>query len=506
MYGLGEILSRGMPLVAEPSVLLLALVGTLVGLFVGAIPGLSGVMAMAILVPLTYTLTPQQAFGLLLPVYVAGTYGGAVSAILLNIPGTGAAIMTRYDGHPMALRGEAGYAISLSCIYSFIGGIVSALVLMFLAPAVALWAIRLGSREYFAVAVFGLSVIVYTSPSILKGMIAGTIGLLLSTVGADPINAHSRFTFGIPQLTSGLEFVAVMIGIFGLGEVLTAIDQGVGPESVVKSRIRQRLPGIVDMVRTLGTTIRAIVVGLFIGIIPAAGPTIASAVSYGLEKRVGKRRKRLGTGIPEGLIASETANNAAAGAAIVPMITLGIPGDAVTAILIGALVLHGIQPGPALFLKRPDIVSSFFLLFVLANILLLIIGLLAAPLFARILHTPRRLLLPVVAAFCFVGTYAVRTSFCDVIVLVTAGALGCYMRKADIAPAPLILGFILGPIIEENLRRSLIITGGEVWGFFERPVSALLLVAAVAVLLSPALLSAYQRVTVGRDTREIERR
>lgn len=494
MYGLGEIISQGMPLVAEPSVLLLALLGTLVGVFVGALPGLSGVMAMAILVPVTYSMSPQQAFGLLLPTYVAGTYGGSISAILLNIPGTGAAIMTGFDGHPMATRGEAGYAISLSCTYSFLGGMVGALVLMFLAPLVALWAIRLGSREYFAVALFALSVIAATSPSLLKGLIAATLGILLSTVGLDPINAYSRFTFGLPQLTGGLEFVALMVGIFGLAEVLVAIDRESGPGSLPNAPIHRQLPKIKDMARHIGITARSLAVGLFIGVVPACGPTIASAVSYGLEKRVGSRREKLGTGIPEGIIAAETANNAAAGAAIVPMMTLGIPGDAVTAVLIGALLLHGIRPGPALFLQRPGVVSSFFLLFLLANVLLLIIGLIGARWFARVLYTPRRFLLPVVAALCFAGTYAVRTSIFDIGVLVASGILGFGLRKVGIAPAPLILGFVLGPILEDNLRRSLILTGGQVGGFLQRPVTALLLVATVIVLLSPILLSTSRRI------------
>lgn len=488
MYGLDDILRLGMPLVLNGSVLLLALIGTLVGLFIGAMPGLSGVMAMAVLIPLTYSMTPQQAFALLLPTYVAGTFGGSIGAILLNIPGTGAAIMTTLDGHPMALRGEAGYAIGLSCVYSFIGGTVSAFFLAFFAPVLALWAIRLGSREYFSVAVFGLGVIAYISPSIVKGLLAGALGLLFSTVGLDPITGYSRFLFGRVELTGGLEFVAVMIGVFGLGEILFALDRGLAGRPVATSIRGRILPKMSDLLKTIPTTLRAVVTGLFIGIIPASGPTIASVVSYGLEKRVGKRRDELGTGIADGIAAAETANNSATGAAIVPMIALGIPGDAVTAVMIGALLLHGLRPGPALFMERPEIVSSIFILFMVGNVLFLVLGLAGAKFFARLLRTPQKILLPVVAAFCFIGTYAVRTSVFDVYVVVAFGILGFLMRKVNVSPAPFVLGFILGPIVEDNLRRALIIGGGNVLTFFSRPVSAVLLILTFFLILSPSLL------------------
>ncbi len=489
MFTLKEILNLGLPLVLDGGVLLLALAGTLVGMFIGAMPGLTGVMAMSILIPLTYTMSPTEAFALLLPTYVASTYGGSISAILLNIPGTGAAIMTTLDGHPMALRGEAGRALGLSCTYSFIGGIVSGLFLAFLAPILALWAIKLGSREFFAVAVFGLGIIAYISPSILKGLLAGSIGLLLATVGMDPISGYSRFLFGRAELTGGLEFVAVMIGLFGVGEIMFVFAKGVVERPRVQREIGLTLPNLKDLIKTIPTTIRSIIVGLFVGIIPASGPTIASVTAYGLEKRVGKRRDLLGTGIAEGLSAAETANNAATGAAIVPMIALGIPGDAVTAILIGAFMLHGLRPGPAMFISNPDIISGIFILFMLGNVLFFIIGLFGAKWFAKILDTPQKILLPIVTVFCFIGTYAVRTSMFDVFVAVVFGFIGLLMRRAGIPIAPMILGFILGPIVEDNLRRSLIIGGGNVLTFLERPVSAVLLVLTILLILSPSILS-----------------
>jgi putative tricarboxylic transport membrane protein len=333
-----------------------------------------------------------------------------------------------------------------------------------------------------------LGVIAYISPSILKGLLAGTIGLLFSTIGLDPITGYSRFLFGRAELTGGLEFVAVMIGVFGLGEILFALDRGIANRPIITEIRGRLLPRPADLIRTIPTTLRAIVTGLFIGIIPASGPTIASVTAYGLEKRVGRRRKELGTGIADGISAAETANNAATGAAIVPMIALGIPGDAVTAVLIGALLLHGLRPGPALFVERPDIVSSIFILFMIGNVLFLVLGLAGARVFARILRTPQKILLPVVAVFCFIGTYAVRTSVFDVYIVTAFGILGFFMRKVDVAPAPLILGFILGPIVEDNLRRALIISGGNVLAFFARPVSAILLILTFFLILSPTLL------------------
>jgi len=424
-----------------------------------------------------------------LTTYVSSTYGGSISAILLNIPGTGAAIMTTFDGHPMSQRGEAGRALGLSCTYSFIGGATSAVFLAFFAPILALWAIKLGSREFFAVSIFGLGIIAYISPSIMKGLLAGAIGLLLATVGMDPITGFSRFLFGRPELTGGLEFVAVMIGLFGLGEILFTIDRGITERPKIKEKIGRTLPNLSDLLRTIPTTIRSIIVGLFIGIIPASGPTIASVTSYGLEKRIGKRRHLLGTGIAEGLSAAESANNAATGASIVPMIALGIPGDSVTAILIGALLLHGLRPGPAMFISNPDIVSSIFILFMLGNILFLIFGLLGAKYFAKILNTPQRILLPIVTVFCFIGTYTVRTSFFDVYITVLFGMIGFLMRKSGIPIAPMILGFILGPIVEDNLRRSLILSGGSVMTFFERPISAVILILTIVLLISPSILN-----------------
>jgi len=494
MLEISESLTLGLPLVMNLSVLILAVLGSLLGLFIGAIPGLSGTMAVAILIPLTYSMNPQQAFALLLTTYVAACYGGSVSAILLNIPGTGAAVMTTFDGYPMCKRGEAGKAIGICCIFSFFGGALSAFFLAFSAPILARWALKLGAHEYCAVAIFGLGVISYISPSLFKGLIAVVLGLLLSSIGTDPFSAFPRYVFGRAELMGGLGFVPVMVGLFGLGEILISIDKGLSIKKYISQKITGLMPKIPLLFTQIPTAIRSFVVGIFIGVIPAAGPTIASVVSYGLEKRVGRKRDIMGTGVPEGLVAAETANNAATGAAVVPLITLGIPGDAVTAILLGALLLHGLRPGPALFIEHPDIVSSIFILFLLGNFLFLIFGLLGVRLFVSALRIPQNILFPIVVTFCFIGSYAVKNSTFDIIILIIFGLVGYLMRKFGIPPAPLILGFILGPLVEDNLRRSLILSDGNVMSFFIRPISGVILGLTVLLLFSPIILKvAYFR-------------
>ena len=328
MLSFSEGLTAGLPLIATPTVIALVFLGSLIGLVVGALPGLTSAMAVAIMIPLTYTLSPEEAFALLLPAYAAGTFGGSIGAILLNIPGTGAAIMTSLDGYPMRMRGEAGRAIGIAATSSVFGGLVSALFLVFAAPIAARWAIRLGAHEYFAVALFGLAVIAYISPSIVKGLLAGAMGLLVACVGNDPAGAYPRFTLDQPALIGGLTFVPVMIGLFGLAEVFWAIENKIAAREPVRQRISGVLKSALETVRMFPVLLRSTILGLFIGVMPASGPTIGSVVAYGTEKRIGKNRDALGSGAPEGIVAAESANNGGTGGALVPMMALGIPGDA----------------------------------------------------------------------------------------------------------------------------------------------------------------------------------
>ena len=312
--------------------------------------------------------------------------------------------------------------------------------------------------------------------------------LKLSTIGTDSLSSFPRYIFGKPELMGGLSFISVMIGLFGIGEILSSIDKGLSEGKYTSTKITGIIPKLSFLLTQIPTAIRSVIIGLFIGLLPAAGPTIASVVSYGMEKRIGRKRNIMGTGVPEGLVAAETANNAATGAAIVPLITLGIPGDAVTAILLGALLLHGLRPGPALFIEKPDVVSSIFILFLLANFLFLIFGLLGARLFVLALRIPQNILFPTVVAFCFIGSYAVNNSIFDIIILIIFGFIGYIMKKLDISPAPLVLGFILGPIVESNLRRALILSDGDILSFFRHPISGVIMILTILLLFSPIIL------------------
>ncbi len=485
MYSFLDAVSLGIPLVFKLDILLLVFMGTIAGLLIGALPGLTSAMAIALLIPLTYTLAPEQAFAILLPAYAAGTFGGSVAAILLNIPGTGAAIMTTLDGFPMREKGQAGRAIGVAISASVLGGLASAAVLMAIAPAAALWALKLGAHEYFAVALFGLVVIAFVSDAPVAGMLSGAFGLLIAMAGNDPAGAYPRFTFGQSEMVGGLQFVPVMIGLFGIAEVLTVVDRGLTDRPAVTQKLKGVYRSLLEPLIKVGVLIRSIIVGLVIGIMPGSGPTIGSVMSYGLEKTFGRNREQMGRGAPEGIIAAEAANNSGTGGALVPMFALGIPGDAVTAILIGALLIHGLQPGPALFLEQPELVSSLFLLFVLGNVFFLVIGLAGLPLLLKILETPPRYLLPVVVSLCLIGSYASSASLFDAWLALGFGAFGFFMRKLRIPIAPMVLGFILGPLIEDNLRRAIILDDGDITGFFEHPISLLALGGIALLIMLP---------------------
>ena len=485
MLSFTEALTIGAPLVFTPEILLLALFGTIVGLTVGALPGLTSAMAVALMIPMTYTLSPAQAFAILLPAYAAGTFGGSIAAILLNIPGTGAAVMTTFDGYPMRERGEAARAIAIAATSSVFGGLLSAIVLIAFAPRAAIWALQLGAHEYFVVALFGLLVIAFVSVSPLLGMISGLFGLLLATVGNDPAGAYPRFTYEQTELVGGLQFVPVMIGLFGISEVLYVIDRGITRRPPVHQKTSGVMRHLAEAFRNFGVLIRSSVIGMIIGVMPGSGPTVGSVVSYGIEKRFGRDRDKMGDGAPQGVIAAEAANNGGTGGALVPMFALGIPGDAVTAILIGALLIHGLQPGPYLFLEQPELVSSLFLLFVVGNVMFLILGLMGLPVLVRILQTPACYLLPIVALLCIVGSYAAANSFFDCGLAIGFGVFGYLLKKLGVPVAPMILGFILGPLLEDNLRRALILDDGNILKFLERPITLLALAGIALLVIAP---------------------
>lgn len=491
MFGEGgffKLYTAGLAITFQPDVLLLLLIGTSVGLIIGVIPGLSATIGVAILTPLTFTMSTEASFALLLGVYCGSTYGGSISAILARIPGTIAAVMTVQDGYPLVQKGEAGRAIGLATTSSFIGGIISVFALAFFAPLIAEMAIRMSAQEYFAVCLFGISVIAYISgPSLLKGLISGIVGLLLATVGVDPTTAYARFTFGTTELLSGFHMIALMVGMFGFAEVLR-LSEAKDHEVRKIQDVEKVLPSFREIGRISFTLVRGSVIGVFIGAIPAAGGTIASIVSYGLEKRISRHPETFGRGEYRGIAAPESANNAATGGAMIPMMTLGIPGDVVTAILIGALVLHGMEPGPLLFQNNPEIVSSIFLLMLLANCIFLFLGLFGAKYFAKVITLPRHVLVTMILFLAIVGTYSIQNSLFDVWVLVFGGIVGYFLTKVSMPVAPLILGFILGPLVESYFRQALIISYGNPLEFVRRPISGTFIALTILVILSPYLI------------------
>ena len=468
-------------------VLAMLCLGTIIGIVVGTLPGLTSTMAVAVIVPLTFSMGPHAAFAILLGTYCGSQYGCAISAVLVNIPGTPAGLMTILDGYPMAQRGEAGRALGLSIWGSFIGGLFGTVILGFFAPPIADFALNFGPQEYTAVMIFGLSIIVYVSyGSMVKGLFSGMLGLLLGTVGMDPVTAYPRFFFGSSYLMGGLELIPLMIGCFGVSELLTVAERNITlPKTVYQIGMRSLLPKIWEYIRFLPTLIRSSVIGLFIGILPGAGGSIASIVAYGMEKRFSRNPERFGRGAAEGVLASETANNSSSGGAMIPFLTLGIPGDPVTAILIGALLIHGLQPGPMLFTDHPDIASSIFILLALSNFLFVIFGVLWANGFARLINVPYGVMVPAIMVLCIVGSFAIRDAFFDLYVLLIFGVVAYLMRKIEMSAAPMVLGFILGPMIESNLRRSLIASFGDLTTFFTRPISAVFLVLTLLILVSP---------------------
>jgi len=482
-----ELYTSGLPLVLQFDVILWLVIGCVVGMLIGAMPGLTVTMGVAVLAPLTFNMDTVAAFALLLGAYTSATYGGSISAILLRIPGALPAVMTILDGYPMAQRGEGGRAIAIATIASLFGGIVSAIVLATLAPALARLALQFSAADYLAVSIFALSMIVFISGgNMAKGALSGAIGLLIATVGLDPIVGFPRFSAGIPELQGGVGLVPVMIGLFGLSEVLSSVHStATKPDGRIVHRIKSAVPSMVEFVKLLPAMVRASVIGVLIGILPAAGSSTASMVAYGVGKRTSRKGSAYGTGEPEGLATSESANNASTGGDMVPTLSLGIPGSSSAAILMGALILHGLQPGPLLFTQHPDIVSAIFILFLASNFVFFLLGLTGAGLFARLLEIPKNYLLPVVAMLCLVGAYSLQNSLFDVGIMLLAGIVGVFFRWAKVPASPLILGLILGPMIEANLQRTFILSYGSGYDIFLRPISLSFLIATVLFLFGP---------------------
>lgn len=482
----GEIINVFGQVLLDPTALSLSVIGVLSGIILGALPGVSSTMSLAVLLPLSFSMSPAHAMMFLLGIFSASVYGGSISAILINIPGTPGAIITQMDGYPMARNGRAGEALTYALIASTFGGVLGWLLLVVFAPLVADAALHFQSPEYAAVTFFGLTMLAYATPgSTFKALVAGVFGLLLATVGFDGITDVARLDFGSNGLQGGLSIIPVAVGIFGMAEVLRNVEIG-GLKFEVVRRIERMMPPWKEMWPLWPMAVRGAVIGALVGAIPAAGSAIGVTVAYAQEKRMSKKPERYGTGIPEGVVAPESANNACVGGALIPMMTLGIPGDSMTAVLIGALLIHGLRPGPALFTDRIDFVATVYVALLLAILLTLFFGLIGVRYIARILDTPKNVLMTSIAILCVVGSYAVRNSIFDVVVMIAFGAIGWLMHRIGMPVAPVVFGLILGPLLEENIRRTLIVNGDWLV-FFTRPISASLIGVAVLALLYPAI-------------------
>ncbi|SNY90300.1 putative tricarboxylic transport membrane protein [Cohaesibacter sp. ES.047] len=473
-------------MVANFQVLLAIFAATFLGLIMGALPGLTAAMAIALLIPLTYGMGPVLGMATLLGAFCGAFAGGAVPAILLGIPGTPASVATTLDGFPMARNGEAGTALGLSISASFIGGILGSLLLILLSPPIARLALSFGPAEFFALGVFGLVIIASVSAgSMLKGLVAGFIGLWLGTIGADPMTGVLRSTFGQPDLITGIGLLPALIGLFAVSQVLQdlVIKSGNEKQPEAAQNFQSAKPPFGLLAKAWKVITCSTLIGVFVGAIPGAGGSISSFLSYDQAKRMSKTPEKFGKGHYEGLVASETSNNATAGGALIPMLTLGIPGEVSTAVLMGGLVIQGVRPGPALFDEQSSTIYAIFFAFIIANIAMFLMQLIGIRLFVRILKVPQHLMMPIILMFCAVGVYGVNGSVFELWLMLGFGILGFFLNRYGYGTAPVILGLILGTVTEANLRRGMIVYGGDWTQFIFRPISAILLALAFAFLL-----------------------
>lgn len=471
----------------SPINLLFALLGVLLGTVVGALPGINPSGAVALLLPVGAALDPTTAIIMLAATYYGGMYGGTITSVMVNIPGDSASVATTFDGYKMALKGEAGKALGIAAIGSFIAGTVSIIALMVFAPPLAAWAVKFGPPEFFALCLLGLTTLTALGGgSKSKAGVMAVLGLLIGTVGLDPILGQSRFTFGNINLLNGIEFLPVVIGLFGLAEIanILATRMRVDP---IKYKLTGLLPNKEDWRNSRGSIARGGTVGFVTGMLPGSGGTLASFLSYGLEKKFARRRDKLGTGIIEGVASPESANNSAATGAMVPMLTLGIPGSATTAVLLGGLMLYGIQPGPLLIEDNPTVFWGLVASMYIGNILLLIINLPAVPVFVKALQLRPTTLVPIVVGIAMAGAYSISNNTFEVLIVIASGALGFLMAKFGYPAAPLVLALVLGPLVEQSLRQTLQLSDGSLMILVERPVSLiLLLVVALVLFFAPA--------------------
>jgi putative tricarboxylic transport membrane protein len=493
-------LLHGFQVALLPTNLLFCLIGVTVGTVVGILPGIGTTAAVSILLPLTFRMDPTSAMIMLAGIYYGTKYGGSTTSILVNTPGESSSVVTCIDGYQMALQGRAGPALGIAAIASFIAGTLGLFGLILLGPLLTKVALSFGPPEYFALMTMGLTTVAYLAGrSISKALLTTALGLLLSTVGFDIFTGKLRFTFNHSDLSDGISFITVATGLFAIGEVLYNVGKSSAQVEMFKvsSRLRDLLPSWQDLRDCRWSFVRGTVIGFVIGVLPGAGSSISSFLSYALEKRYSAHPERFGKGAIEGVAGPEGANNADTAGAMVPMLSLGLPGSGGTAVLLGALILYGVQPGPLLFQQQPKLVWGLIASMYVGNVMLLILNLPLVPLFASMLRLPYRFLYPLILGFCFVGVYSVRQSATDLWLLSFFGLLGYLFRIYDYPSAPLVLGLVLGPLIERALRQSMVLSQGDPMIFLTRPISASLIVVSIVLLVAPTLLASFKGKSSG---------
>jgi putative tricarboxylic transport membrane protein len=480
-------LSVGFAIAFSPINLLVVTLGVIVGTLIGALPGIGPVAGLSILIPLVFGMDPTSAMILMCGIYYGCMYGGTITSVLMNVPGESSSLMTCLDGYAMAQNGRAGPALTIAAIASFVAGTFSVVMLTVLAPPIANYALNFGPPEYFALMLLGLSAITgLTGKSRAKGYAMGFLGLALAMIGLDPIDGTQRYTFGHLELMDGIGFLPVAVGMFGLGAVMTMIEKPVQLQ-IMKTKLREMLITKQDLKDSAMPIVRGSVIGFLVGVLPGAGATIATFLSYTLEKHMSTTPERFGTGMIAGVASPEAANNASTGGAMVPLLTLGIPGSGTTAVLLGVLTLFSLQPGPLLFTKNPDFVWGLIASMYIGNVMLLVLNIAFVPAFVAVLRVPYNLLAALIAIFCLVGVYSVNYSVLDLWLMLGFGLIGYFAQKLDYPLAPLVLALVLGGLMEVSLRQSIKMSQGDLTTFFTRPLAATIMAVVIIIVAWPAL-------------------
>lgn len=483
-----DALSIGFLTASQPSMLLAACLGVTIGVFIGMLPGLTSTMGVALLIPVTFSFPPAVGLALLGGIYLASTFSGSISAILLNIPGTPSAVATCQDGYPMTRNGKAGRAVGLSVFASCIGGIFSAIVLLFMAPVLSELSLMLGAPEYFLLALFGVTIIASLSEgNMLKSLMGGVLGLIISLIGMHPLTGEMRLTLGQPSLYDGIPLVITLIGLYSIPEVISILTDDTTSQKSETSQFTGALTTLKDVLAQRLNVVRSCVIGTLVGIVPGAGQSIASFIAYDAAKRSSRTPEQFGKGSEEGLVAAETANNAVTGGSLVPLLTLGVPGNAVSAVLMGGLIIHGLTPGPILFDNSPDVAYGFIFSLLFSNLLFVPIGLLVAKYCVKVILLPKEILAASILTLAVMGSYAIRGQVSDIVLMLSIGVIGYLFMFFSVSRAPMVLGLVLGTMAESNLARALTLVRGDVGElllqFITRPFSLALVLLCLASII-----------------------